>query len=116
MTSPGIQVLLTTAAVALGYAFVCQVRLTSRAEELGSWVRRERQEIWSKLNPVARSWSGGLPALKLLHRRGLAGLPGFESRYAVLGDLERRMLWGMGVGAACLGFVAFGIRVLGWHW
>jgi hypothetical protein len=108
--------LLSVAAASIVYAFFCQVRLARKASDLGKWVRRERPDLWSQLNFVARSWNGGHPGLKLIYKRKVVAHPQFDRQYERLRALERRLLWGIGIGAACIGMVALGTRLLGWHW
>lgn len=116
MANPPIQILLSAAALSVGHAFWCDIRLTSRARELASRVREVRPDLWAQLNPIARSWNGGHPGLKLLHRRGTMGFPELDRRYEELRDLERRMLRSLALSSACIALVGVGIRLWGWHW
>ena len=116
MPSPQIKILLSLAAVAIIYAFVCQIRMTQKASRLARWVEKERPDIWSELNAVARNWHGGHPGLKLLKKRNAVDLPGFDQKYQQLHALERKFFWGLGIGSVCIGALIAGILLLGWHW
>ena len=107
-------VLLSVAAIAIVYAFFYQVRLARKASDLAKWVRGERPDLWSPLNFIARNWNGGQPGLKYLYRKKLLGLPRFERQYEELRVLERRLLWGIGIGSLCIGLLAIGTKLLGW--
>lgn len=105
--------LISLGTVAVVYAFVCHVRLTAKAGDLARKVSGEIPDVWNGLNPVARSWNGGHPALKLLHRRGSLG-PAAEREYADLRSLEIRMLRGIAVASACIALLLLGARFRGW--
>jgi hypothetical protein len=115
---PGLQVkiLITLAVIAIGYAFVCNIRMSQKAGRLANWLRKERPDLWSELNPVARNWNGGLPGLKLLNRRNAVGLARFDREFERLRVLERQLVWGLVTGAVCLGLVILGIKYFGWDW
>jgi len=109
-----VKILITLAVIAIGYAFVCNIRLSQRAGRLADWLRKERPDLWSQLNPVARNWNGGHPGLKLLHRRNSVCLPRFDREYEQLRALERQLVWAVITGAACIGLVILGVKVFGW--
>ena len=94
MTSPEIKILLVLASVSIVYAFVCEIRLSRKASRMASWLQKERPGLWSELNVVARNWNGGYPALKILHRRNVVGLPRFDREYMQLRAIERKLFWG----------------------
>jgi len=114
MTSTQIKILITLASVSIVYAFACKIRLSRKAGKISSWLKKERPDLWSQLNAFARNYDGGHPGLKVLHRKGLVGLPSFDQRYAELRALERKQLWGIAIGAVCIGLVIVGSRFLGW--
>lgn len=116
LASPQIKILISIGSISIIYAFICEIRLTKKARTLADYVKKERPELWQELNYVARSWNGGHPALKLLHRKNVFGLPKFNEEYVVLHALERHLIGGVIIGSACIGLVAFGIIFLGWHW
>ena len=116
MASPQIKVLISLGAISIIYAFVCEIRLTQKARMLAGLIKAERPELWQSLNIVARNWNGGHPGLKLLYRRNVVGMPRFDQGYLKLHALERKLVWGVIVGSACIGLVAFGINFLGWQW
>ena len=116
MTSLQIKILICLACLAIGYAFVCHIRLSQQATRLADWLSKERPDLWSGLNPVARNWNGGQPGLKLLYRSKVVGLARFDREYPRLQSLERQLLWGVVTGAVCIGLVFVGTRYWGWHW
>ena len=115
MASPQIKILISLAAVSIIYAFVCQIRLSRKASELAKWLQKERPDLWSDLNFIARNWNGGQPGLKLLYRRNVVGLPRFDQEYEQLHSVERRLLWGIVIGSVCIGLVLMGSKFWGWH-
>ena len=116
MTSPAIKVLVSLAGVSIVYACVQQIRMTGKARQLRAWVEQEQPEPWSQLNPVARNWHGGLPGLKLLHRQKVVDDPEFARQFGQLRVLERQMLYGIAVGAACIALTIAGFSFWGWVW
>lgn len=116
MTSPEVKILLILASISIVYAFVCDIRLSRKARQLARWLRKERPELWSELNIVARNLNGGYPALKLLYRRNVVGLPGFDREFLQLHAIERKFFWGVGIGVVCLGILIAGFLFLGWQW
>ena len=116
MASPQIKIFVSVAAVSIVYAFVCEIRLSRKARKLGSWLQEERPDLWSKLNFFARNWNGGLPGLKLLYRKNVVGPSRFDQQYEQIHFIERKLLWGIGIGSVCIGLVLIGSRFLGWHW
>ena len=116
MTSPEIKILITLAGLALVHAFICDIRLSRNAARLADKLRDAYPDTWSELNPVARNWNGGYPAIKLLKRRNLVHLPGFDREYQELRTLEKRFLPSLATGVVCLGALIPGFLFLGWAW
>ena len=116
MASPQIKIFTSLAAVAIIYAFLCNIRISRKARELANRLQKERPELWSSLNPFTRNYNGGHPGLKLLYRQKVVDLPGFDEAYEKLHAIERKLLWGIAIGAACIGAVIIGTRYWGWHW
>jgi len=116
MVSPQIKILISLAGISIVYAFVCQIRLSQKARKLANWLQKKRPDLWSELNFIARSSSGGYPGLKILFRKKVVGLPRFDQEYEQLHPIERQLLWGLIVGSICIGFVIIGFKYLGWHW
>jgi hypothetical protein len=116
MASPQIKILIALAAVSIIYAFVCEIRLSRKANKLANWLQKERPDLWSELNFVARNWNGGLPGLKILYRRNVVGLSEFDHEYEQLNALQRKLLWCIGIGSLCIGLVIVGSKFWGWHW
>ena len=116
MPSPQIKILLSIAAVSIVYAFVCEIRLISRARKISSRLQKERPHLWLEMNIVARNWNGGLPALKVLHRRGDVDLPDFDLKFKEVRVIEWQLLWGVVIGATCIFLVFVGLKFLGWSW
>jgi len=116
MTSPEIKILISLAVASIVYGFVCQIRMSRKASKLADWLQKERPELWSELNFVARNWNGGQPGLKLLYRRNVVGLPSFDQQYEQISSLERQLLWGIVLGSVCIGLVFVGSKFWGWQW
>jgi hypothetical protein len=116
MTSPEIKILISLAAVSIVYAFVCQIRLSRKASKLADWLQKQRPDLWSEVNVIARSWNGGQPGLKLLYRKKVVGLPMFDKRYEEIHVIERQLLWGIVLGSVCIGLVFVGCKFWGWQW
>ena len=116
MDSPQIKILISLAAVSIVYAFVCNIRLSRKASKLANWLQKERPELWSELNFVAKKWNGGHPGLKLLYQRNVVGLPRFNQQYEQIHSVERQLFWGIIMGSVCIGLVIIGYKFWGWHW
>jgi hypothetical protein len=116
MASPQIKILISLAAVSIIYAFLCQIRLSRKASKMANRLQRQRPDLWSELNFIARNWNGGHPGLKLLYRRNVVGHPRFDQEYEQLHSIERRLLWGIVIGSVCIGLVLMGSKFWGWHW
>jgi len=116
MTSPQIKIFISLAAVSLVYAFLWDIRISRKASKLANWLQKECPDLWSEVNSFAQNWKGGLPGLKILYRKHAVDLPGFEQEYGHLRSMERKFLWGVGIGAVCIGLVIAGFRFWGWHW
>ena len=116
MASPQIKILISLSAVTIIYAFVCEIRLSRKARTLANWLQKQRPDLWSELNSFARNYNGGHPGLKILYRRNAVGLPLFDQQYEQLRSLERKLLWGIGIGSVCIGLVIIGSKFWGWHW
>lgn len=116
MASPQIMLSVSLAAAAVIYSFWCNILITRKASGIRDRLIREAPGPWSELNPIARSWHGGQPGIKLLYRNKRVLLAGFEDEVLELLDLERRMLWGLGVGVACIMIAVGGTELWGWQW
>ncbi len=116
MASPQIIILVSLAGVSIVYAFICDIRLSRKASKLRNWLQKERPELWSKLNFFARNWNGGHPGVKLLYRMKVVGLPWFDHQCEQLHALERKLLWGIIIGAVCIGLAIAGSKFWGWQW
>ena len=116
MASPQIKILISLSAVTIIYAFVCEILLSRKARKLANWLQKQRPDLWSELNSFARNYNGGHPGLKILYRRNAVGLPLFDQQYEQLRSLERKLLWGIGIGSVCIGLVIIGSKFWGWHW
>lgn len=116
MASPQIKILISLSAIAITYAFVCEIRLSRKARKLANWLQKQRPELWSELNSFARNYNGGHPGLKILYRKNAVGLPLFDQQYEQLRSIERKLLWGIGIGSVCIGLVIIGFKFWGWHW
>ena len=115
MADPQTKILISLACVSIVYAFVYEIRMSRKASKLGKWLQKERPDLWSELTLFARNWNGGQPALKLLYRRNLVGLPKFDQEYELLRSIERQLLWGIGIGSVCIGVAIIDSRFWGWN-
>ena len=115
MTSPQAKILIVIACVSIVYAFVCQIRISRKAGKLSEWLRKECPDLWSEVPLLARSWNGGQPGLKILYRKNVVGHPKFDQEYEELASMERKQLWGVGIGAMCIGLVIMGSIYWGWQ-
>ncbi len=116
MASPQVMLTVSLVAVAVGYSFWCNIRISGKSSHIRERLKKEAPEQWSKLNPIARNWNEGQSGIKLLHRKGLVDYPGFEEEVKQLLDLERKMLWGIGVGLVSIGLAIAGTTLWGWQW
>jgi hypothetical protein len=116
MASPYIVLTTSATAAAVVYAFWCSIRIAKQSGWIREHVRKEAPEAWEKLNAVERNWNNGQPGIMFLYRKKLVDYPGFEQEVRQLRDLERKMLWGIGVGIACIGLAVAGTELLGWQW
>ena len=116
MPSLPIKILISLGSISIVYAFVCDIRLSRKARKLAIWLEKKRPDLWSELNPIARNWNGGHPALKLLYRRNAVGLPKFDQKYKRLHRIERQFIWGIITGSIFIGLVFIGLKFWGWHW
>ena len=116
MASLQIKILISIAFLSIVYAFICNIRLSKKASKIANWLHKQRPDLWSDLNFVARNWNGGQPGLKILYRRNVVGLPYFDQQYEQLHSIERQLLWGIIVGSVCIGLVIIGFKFWGWHW
>ena len=116
MSGVATKILISLACAAAVYAFVCDIRIAGAARKLAQRLERERPGLWRELNPIARNFRGGQPGLKVLQRRKAVDLPGFDEDYGRLRALERKQLWALAAGAACIGLVVAGTGLWGWHW
>jgi len=116
MASAQIKTLVSLAGVSVVYAFVCEIQLSRKASKLRNCLKKMRPDLWSELNFFAKNWNGGLPGIKLLYRRDVVGLPELDHEYEQLNALQRKLLWGIGIGSLCIGLVIAGSKFWGWHW
>ena len=115
-TSPFVITSVSIAAVALVYAYVCEIRMDSAARRVRSWLEEARPEAWTGLNAVHRHALGGRIGLKALRKGRLADDDDFAERYAKVAALERRKLVGMLFGALGIAVAITGSAVFGWAW
>ena len=115
MTSPYIILTVSLATVATVYSFWLSIRIRGKAGRIRARLEKEAPEEWSKLNPIARGWNNGQPGIVYLHKRKLAGYPGFEEEVEQLRAMDRRMMWGIGFAIGCILLVIVGKELLGWQ-
>ncbi len=116
MASPLIIFLISMAGVSSIYAYICDIRLYRKASKLSNWVKQEHPDLWAELNIFLRNWNGGLSGLKILHRRGVISHPYYDQQYEQLKVLERKVIFGIGIGSLCIGWVLIGAIFWGWKW
>ena len=116
MASPQIKILISLAGISIVYAFVFQIRLSQKARKLANRLQNKHPDLWSGLNFIARNSTGGYPGIKILYRRNVVDLPGFDQEYEQLHSIERQLFWGLIAGTICIGFVIIGLKYFGWHW
>jgi len=114
MASP--YVILTSSATAVVYAFWCSIRIAKQSGRIRERLKKEAPEAWSQLNVIVRNWNNGQAGIMFLQKKKLADYPGFEEEVQQLRGLERKMLWGVGVGVVCIGLAVAGTELLGWQW
>lgn len=116
MTSPYIMLTTSLATAAVVYAFWCSIRMAGKSGQIRERIQKNSPEPWAKLNALARHWNNGQPGILYLHKKKLVDYPGFEEEVQQLRDIERKMLWGIGLAVGCIGLVVAGTRWLGWQW
>ena len=116
MTSPQIKILISLSCISIVYAFVCDIIMQHKARKLSKWIQKERPELWSELNFLVKRMRGGQPGLNLLYRQKAVGLPIFDQNYEQLISIQKKTLWGIGIGAVCIGLVIIGTKLWGWQW
>jgi len=116
MASPYVILTTSLTAVAVVYAFWCSIRIGKQSGRIREHVQKEAPEEWSKLNVLVRNWNNGQAGIMLLYKKGLVQYPGFEAEVQQLRGLERKMLWGVGVGVVCIGLAVAGTELFGWQW
>ena len=114
MASPEVMLTISMATVAVVYSFWCHIRISGKASQIRRRLEKEASGPWSEVNPIARNWNGGQAGIKLLHRKKLVNLPDFDEQVKQLLELERKMLWGIGLGVVCLALAIGGAQWWGW--
>lgn len=115
-TSPFVIATVTVAAVAIIYAYICQIRQESAARRMRAWVRETHPEAWNDLNWIHRNAIGGTIGLKRLQGGALGDDEAFAERYAKLTRLDRHKLVGIGIGVIGIGLAVVGTLYWGWSW
>ena len=116
MANPQIKTLLILAGISIIYAFVCEIGISRKASRLAARLKKVRPDLWSALNFMARNWNGGYPGLKILYRKNVVRLPWFDQEFEQIHSMERKFLWGIGIGSACIAVLLIGFKFGGWHW
>lgn len=116
LTSPYVMATVSTATIALVYAYVCQIRQESTARRVRDWVRDTYPEVWVTLNWVQQHAMGGTIGLKKLRDGALSDDDAFRERYARVTRLDRHKLIATAVGALGIGLAILGTLYWGWNW
>jgi hypothetical protein len=115
-TSPAVILWTSLAAVAMIYAFFCEIRQDRLARPLRRWVQEAYPNAWASLPWLYRRTLAARIVVRLLLRQRIVTDPAFVERYRPIGRLETEKLVAIIVGLACIGVVLVGTRVWGWAW
>jgi hypothetical protein len=115
MTSPAVKVLILTAAAAVAYLFVAQIRRGRRSTRLIAWVLENHPAAWDALPWTARKIHR-LGALYLLHRTKAIADPHFEAELKATRPLRREEWPALAVAVGAFALLALGLELGWWHW
>ncbi len=115
MTSPAIKVLILTAAAAVIYLFVTEIRRGRRGARLIAWVQENHPKAWGALPWTARKIHR-LGALYHLHRSGAIDDPHFEAELKATRPLSRNQGLAAAVALGAFALLALGLEFGWWHW
>jgi hypothetical protein len=109
-------VLPALAALAVVYAFICEVRQDRIARRVRDWVLETYPEIWGRLPWFHRRALAPRITLRMLLRQRLVTDGALVERYSPIARLERRKLVALAVGAIFIALVIVGTRAWDWSW
>jgi len=115
MTSLEIKVLILTAAAAVIYLFVTEIRRSRRTARLIAWVQENHPQAWSALPWTARKIHR-LGGLYRLHRDRAIADPHFEAELKATRPLRRDEWAALAVAAGAFALLALGLELGWWHW
>ena len=115
-TSPFVMLLTPLAALAIGYAFICEVRQDRIARRLRDWVQETYPEAWGRLSWFHRRALASRIILRVLIRQRVITDRAFVERYSPIARLEYRKLVALAIGATFIALVLVGTAVWGWSW
>jgi hypothetical protein len=115
MTSVGIKVFISLAALGAVYTFVREIQHTNRRRRLLDWVRAHYPEEWGAVHR-GRRWLHPVAILGGLHRRGAIAHPHFAQEFAKVRRWPPDMVVAFLVACAAIGLTIVGTRYLGWSW
>ncbi|WP_193371423.1 hypothetical protein [Pelagibius marinus] len=115
MTSPAIKVLILTAAAAVIYLFVMEIRRSRRAARLIAWVQENHPAAWGALPWTARKIHR-LGALYQLHRAKAIADPHFEAELKATKPLRREEWPALAVAVGAFALLALGLELGWWRW
>jgi hypothetical protein len=115
-TTPFVVVLALFAALAVVYAFICEVRQDRIARHVRDWLGETYPQVWARLPWFHRRTLAPRITLRMLLRQRLITDQAFVERYSPIARLERRKLVALAVGAIFIALVLVGTRVWDWSW
>jgi hypothetical protein len=115
MTSIGIKVLVTLAALGSVYVFIRDIQHSARRRRLAQWVRDHYPQEWRAIDWATRNLliAG---ALARLHRSRAITHPHFVQEYPRVRRWPTDMIVAVGVACASIALAILGGLYLGWVW
>ena len=115
-TSPFVMVSISLAALAIFYAFICEIRQDRIARRLRDWVQETYPEAWEGLSWFHRRALASRITLRVLLRQRLITDRAFVERYSPITRLERRKLVALAICTTFIALVLVGTALWGWSW
>ena len=115
MTSLGIKVFISLAAMAAVYVFARDFRRAVRRGRLVTWVRTHYPAEWNALSWTQRTLHPGA-ALALLHRNGAIQHPHFVAEFPKVRGWSGDMVLAFVIACVAIAATILGRVYLGWTW
>ena len=115
MTSLGIKVLVSLAALGSVYTFARDIQHTMRRQRLIKWVRAHYPREWGAIPWGQRNMSPAA-ALSRLHRSGAIPHPHFAREYPRVRRWAPDMMVALSAACAAIGLTILGTLYWGWTW